>query len=506
MNKKKRFYSVGELKEYINDLFAKAKKFHEMPGFRNNDACKSYKHLITICNSLAIVFMQYDLIQESLTFLKISMEVDSLLVKYGNILEKFWQGRLVMYNNFAYLYHKANQNQDCLKSLYEGHSLMVSMKDMGINCVPDLYISSNLMTFMCLWKIKRFNEAGSYLEKAANMVNNVIKGIKKSKLSSLSAQNLYGIVVMGNAGLAAKLDNNFDKAINICQEGLQVLSSDDILARPLICDLIQDFHREKHSKNDKDWLITKEFENILFITTFVPFISPNTPLIDTNELELEKSKARISVLGEEINTFIDSDIENVPETRANLPKPYAHIMNNILSKRKSQQEVPRQSASTSPGRGKIRPSTREGINRPWWENEKFIEQIVNPESRNSKSRYPSEPRVRKSIPRPQSKGSNESRKFTPGNSEIYENSNRFNFLSPHLNPAPIRNLASKRDKDIGKHIMVEFSPARHNLGDQIPIEFLPVPPIRRNDPYSMMPGSGYSSGRYNMILERSSHL
>lgn len=41
---------------------------------------------------------------------------------------------------------------------------------------------------------------------------------------------------------------------------------------------------------ERDLLVTKEFEEILFITVFVSFISPNTPLIRTSELQAAKER------------------------------------------------------------------------------------------------------------------------------------------------------------------------------------------------------------------------
>lgn len=158
-------------------------------------------------------------------------------------------------------------------------------------------------------------------------------------------------------------------------------------------------------------------------------ISPNTPLIDTSELQDEQNKARLDALSE-----IDSlDIENISfdniETpnlgsKTNIPKPYAQIMNSILNKRRPNLENTRNS-SVSPGRSyKSRPVTREserGAMRHWWDNEAFLDKAMN--TKNS-MRHPIELRSKRNLPRPQSKTSNENRKLTTLN---YENSTKFNF-------------------------------------------------------------------------------
>lgn len=88
------------------------------------------------------------------------------------------------------------------------------------------------------------------MDKAAGLVNSVIKGEKISKLSNLSAQNLYGIIHMSTAGLTVKLETDFDKAIRILQDCLTLLHSDDIVVRPLIYDLISEIQHERLLKTE----------------------------------------------------------------------------------------------------------------------------------------------------------------------------------------------------------------------------------------------------------------
>lgn len=62
---------------------------------------------------------------------------------------------------------------------------------------------------------------------------------------------------------------------------------------------------------DKESLIlSKEFEIILFITLFIPFISPNTPVINEYELESAKCLGKITDI-EAINSLIcDKNYDN----------------------------------------------------------------------------------------------------------------------------------------------------------------------------------------------------
>ncbi|CAG9324389.1 unnamed protein product [Blepharisma stoltei] len=533
MNKrKKRFFTLDEIRNFIKNLETKTKRMPELIGFRSEDVCKNFKNLITMCNSLSIIFLQYNLIHETLSFLKKAAEADTALCKYGNLLDRLWQGRLVTYNNLAFLYHKVGQYKDCLKFLYEAQSLMVTIKEAGgiSNC--DIFIASNLLTFVALWKIRRYKEASGYLEKSAQMINSVIKGEKPSKLSKLCTQNLFGIVIMSHAGLSVKLEGSYDKAIGMLKDGLRNFSGEDVTVRALITDLIKELQKNRAStqsflsehsfdfkpeaidfdknsyifpeinsdifgkpvKKDKDWLVSKEFEHILFIATFLPFISPKTPLIRTSELEFEQSKTKIYVDTEDSDKNTDNN-EDIPVSLTNIPRPYAQLMNNIVSKRKIPQPEVRFSSKISSGRGiKSTPRTREserGVMRSWWDDSKFISKIKQATKEHSKTRldtskprYQSEPRnaAKSGIPRPSTK--NHGLPFL--DTSIQDPTQRMMYFSPNVNfqrpSLKSRNLGTAREaKDQGKHIMIEFSPGRYREGESIPVELVPVPPKPKHE-------------------------
>lgn len=97
---------------------------------------------------------------------------------------------------------------------------------------------------------------------------------------------------------------------------------------------------------------------MLFVATFLPFISPKTPLIRTTDLEFEKSKTRIVIDTEEIDS--SEDETEMPISLANISRPYAQLMNNIISKRKMGPDLAAFSSKISPPRGiKSTPRTRE---------------------------------------------------------------------------------------------------------------------------------------------------
>ena len=51
-------------------------------------------------------------------------------------------------------------------------------------------------------------------------MNSIIKGVRPSKFSTVSIQNLYGLIIMGLAGLTYVMENDWKKALSTCEEGL----------------------------------------------------------------------------------------------------------------------------------------------------------------------------------------------------------------------------------------------------------------------------------------------
>ena len=104
MTSKKRFLKVEETLDYISSLEEKGVRKNELIGFRSTENCKEYKHIISICTSISVILLQYDLYHIALEVLKKAAENDEKLVKYGSNLDKLWIGRLNIFTNLSFLY------------------------------------------------------------------------------------------------------------------------------------------------------------------------------------------------------------------------------------------------------------------------------------------------------------------------------------------------------------------------------------------------------------------
>ena len=56
---KRKTYTIEEVKEMVIRLETKTTRMPELLGFKSQDISKTYKRLISLCNSLGIIFIQY---------------------------------------------------------------------------------------------------------------------------------------------------------------------------------------------------------------------------------------------------------------------------------------------------------------------------------------------------------------------------------------------------------------------------------------------------------------
>lgn len=467
MKRRRKFHSINEVHSMISHMEQKSKRMPEIIGFRSSDTCKNFKDLLTLCNSLSIVFLQYDLIQDCLQILKSAGEADSNLCKYGTVLDKLWQGRILTYNNLAFLYHKVNQPGDSLKFLYEAHGLAQNIKESGGVAKYDLQVSSNILTFITLWKLKRYQQATTYAELASDNLNAIANGKKSSNFTEENIQNLFSILGIIMAGLAVKTEGSVKKAQLILEDCLSQIDDERHAAKTLLRDQMRELYRmrnmsmsalnasnsevsiETHSedgflpkipsevlnsslKPNYDWLITKDFETIFFITCFVPFISPNTPMIKTADLESARGKIEEEELLDTSNPIkeLPQEFESELESSIGLPRLRGFSKFKKVSMSKMTAYRKQSAVDKSPPRSQA-----------WYE--KRVD-----------SRFPSEPRGSRYSNRP----------ILP----------RLN--TPYKGEVPSRGYENvKRPKEYrNQHIMLEFNPMS---GDDIPVELIPMPPL-----------------------------
>lgn len=294
--KQSKFKSFKEIQEHYRLLENRSKRIMYLLGYPSSDIIKTLRDFITFTNSLSILLLSFELYSHALPLLRKAMKTDFNLFKVGESKDRLWQGRLITYNNLAYVFFRAGDTHGALKFLFDTHSMTLALQNKQSKLAVDILLSTNFLTFLVLWSIGRKSEAKSYIEAGVQALNAVIMGQERSKLSHLSRLNLYGI---GGLCLSA-LKDSYQDTIQMCEETLAQLKGENIAVSTLIKRCINRCRQKLNvaSKSQSvdsntrdpfiDILLSNEFIKILFTTTFTPFIGHRTPLIHPQDLETLK--------------------------------------------------------------------------------------------------------------------------------------------------------------------------------------------------------------------------
>jgi hypothetical protein len=298
-----------------------------------------------------------------------------------------------------------------------------------------------MITFVTLWKVKKMQEAGEYLETAANLLNKVIAGVVESRMSKNSMQNLYCLVVMSLAGLKVKCENDLEGAIKACQECKLQLDNNALCEKMLTA---FEMKLEGVENSENDFLIDELYQKVLFVTAFMPLISHNTPLIAVAELEQEKEKV--------LNFAEDLSSNNSHQGIVSKER-----INSSRGSRREFKSTPRPRRMT----------------KPWWESNKMLDFSVNSnksrESRLGKG-FKSEPRQYKKPPiYPDTHY-----KFSPAilAAKVARPISRESFVTDYSHrEKESRGKVVQNDRDL---IMFEFNPSLEQANGEYQVQLVPL--------------------------------
>jgi hypothetical protein len=239
--------------------------------------------------SISIKLLQYDLIGDSFEVLTKASEADKMLCDLGSLTDQYWQGRLLLHNTFAYLYYQTCQFKKSLRVLHDGQVLIEGIIDSKQHLCSDFNLASKLLIFMNLWKVKKIKEAKDYLEISKDLLTNISSQSNKTKLSTLSRANLCGLLDLSSYGILC-YENNYSKAIEMCELSLHYLLGDEVMVRPLLYNFIK-----KAKSSDivqVDWVVNKDFDSIVFISCFIPYVMSSMPSMQIGEKVNGRSTSR----------------------------------------------------------------------------------------------------------------------------------------------------------------------------------------------------------------------
>ena len=324
---------------------------------------------------------------------------------------------------------------------------MVLIKESEEFLSADVELCVQMITFVTLWKLRKFNDAKEYLEAAAGILNKVIQGIIESKMSKNSSQNLYCLIVMSLAGLKIITENEVKEAQDMCEDCKSQLESNSLCFK-----LVSDFIARTSGKGfgKEDFLITDIYSKVLFVTTFMPLISPSTPLIKVAELEGQQERE-----GEE-----DSVVSYKP----------------VKSKdRLESSRVSRRGCKSTP---------RSNIVKPWWESNKIFDKP--PRNRAAESGFRSEPRRSDKI------------KFSPAvlptklpkrmsKDSFYSEISAISRVREHKEGKDVRDVRDVREMREYKNeekelIMFEFNPGVEADSGEYQVQLVPLTMFKSRNP------------------------
>lgn len=363
---KKLYFSISEALSFIESLKSKIERLPDLLGFKSADIGKNYKNLIQLANSLAIIFLQYDLHDMALVFLKYSADADLKLHRYGTIQNKLWEGSLVTYNNLIFLFHKVKHYKESLKLVYQAQNFVIKIREAKFKLSPEIELCTHFLSFISLWRVGRSSECVSYLQSATEILNKFIERKVLTKLSDSILDSLYGLIAGSLASVKLVVEKNKLEAVGILRKALSEISKDSgcrILLETLMTLFNENPLLKIPDESDEDWLCGRTFNSLLIATCFIPVLDPRTPIIRNEELESVREQLFSLENPEEIQgKFEDKDFFN---RKIMVPKKKPLITEGSIKKIK-----------------------------PWWEDKNFLNQYEDKRSKNNAS-FVSEPRRRK---------------------------------------------------------------------------------------------------------------
>ena len=236
--------------------------------------------------------------------------------------------------------------------------MLLTLQKAGAQASFDLTICTNFITFLVLWRVKKYREAQTYIHLCLQTIKQVLISKEKSRWNQGNKLNLWGILTMSAAAVRVKVNGDVAGAQRAVQECISQVELHATTVKPLLEGFISELthHIESHTGSrvstfdsvldldspkaglpeipseyfrrkmrsnasilDKDWLISHEFEGLFFITVLLPFISVNTPLIRQEELEAAQMKQR-------------RKYENSSSRSSSRDNEYVKLMASVLSK------------------------------------------------------------------------------------------------------------------------------------------------------------------------------
>jgi len=325
-NRKKK-YSIEEIFYKIQLLENKCNRITYLLGYKSSEISKSFRNIITMCNSVAIVFLQFDLVKEALVVLRKGIEMDISMFVEGEFDDRKWFGRPLLYCNLGFLLERVGDHSGSLKFLYDAESILFESKHLADSDpnLGDVTLGHACLTFLVLCRIDRLDHAQKYLEVATAQINQIIEQERSSRLKKSNCITLYCLMTLAINVVKSILNREDRIRVDEARTALKKFE-DSTPASQLLKRLLR---VQSHSEA-LHILLSEEFRGILYVTTFFPFIAPNTPVLSMQSINYAQRNSQEY----EAPNFVLQNLQGVkPHFHENYDN-YSLLMKEALSKLK----------------------------------------------------------------------------------------------------------------------------------------------------------------------------
>jgi tetratricopeptide (TPR) repeat protein len=245
-----------------------------------------YRKFINRCNSLFIVFVQFEIYGPAFEVITKALKTDLKLFFSNKVPEKTWKGRVLMYCNIGYILYIIGDYNSSLKFLYDAESLLIETPDNSSIKARDLVLAHSALTFLVMFKARRYDAVEKYLETATQEFNAIIRGDRASKINKNGCCNLYCLITLVVDVLKTKIlhlecsTNCLIVAKKMKKHNIRGLS------------LLDRFNANQTTENGINLINSYDYQTILFATVFFPFILKDTPIIHEHELKAAQEYSR----------------------------------------------------------------------------------------------------------------------------------------------------------------------------------------------------------------------
>ena len=285
-----------------------------------------YRKFMNRCNSLFIIFAQFEVLGPAFEVIYKCLTADLNVFFHSQNLEKSWKGRILLYCNMAYMMYLIGDCPSSLKFLYDAESLLKESMEIFTTECRDLVLAHASLSFLVMFKARRYETAEKYVEIASEEFNSIIRGDRTSKVSLSGCSNLYCLVTLFLEVLKAQGTGLITTTNSISVYEKMKNKTKKTRTQVAALQLLKQFNSNRSVEHGSELINSYEFHSILFAVVFFPFIVKTTPVMQMHEL----TKAQEFSRSNRLTKAMVAQIVGMPHRSIEKKDMYAILMMESL--------------------------------------------------------------------------------------------------------------------------------------------------------------------------------